>query len=112
MSWATIDNGATIGTRVSEDGVIERDDEHTSGARIALERDCTHAPFSITCGIYGWMFHTRYFGTAKEAGEAFEAMKEELADILDMIPLKSDSESDAKCQRVVDAIQDFVARFP
>jgi hypothetical protein len=112
MTWATIDNGATIGTRGSEDGVIERDEEHPGGARITIERDGTIAPFSITCGVYGWMCHTGFFGTAEEAGETFEAMKVELGNILGLIPLESDPESDAKCARVIDAIQDFVARFP
>jgi hypothetical protein len=112
MVWTIIDNGATIGTRGSKDGVIERDEEHPDGARITLERDCANAPFSITCGIYGWMFHTSYFGAPEEAREAFEAMKAGLADILSLIPLKSDPEADAKCQHVANAIQDFVARFP
>src|SRR5947208_716498 len=109
MAWAVIDNGATIGTRGSEDGIIERDEEHSDGARITLERDSRNASFSITCGIYNWMFHTRYFGTPEQASEAFETMKLELGNILDLIPLKSDPEVDAKCERVVDAIQDFVA---
>jgi hypothetical protein len=110
--WATIDNGATIGTQGSENGVIERDEEHPDGARITLERDTTHAPFAITCGVYGWMCHTRYFGTSREANQALNEMKISLTNILTLIPLQSDPEADAKCARVVDAIQDFVTRFP
>ena len=110
--WTSIDNGAAIGTRGSENGIIDREEEHTDGARITLERDGSIAPFSITCGVYGWICHTRFFGTAEEAGEAFEAMKVELGNILSLIPLESDPEVDAKRRLIVDAIQDFVARFP
>jgi hypothetical protein len=58
------------------------------------------------------MCHTRFFGTEQEATQAFEEMKVGLANILALIPLNSDPEADAKCARVADAIQDFVARFP
>jgi hypothetical protein len=112
MAWSTIDNGATIGTQGSENGVIERDEEHSDGARITIERGGSIAPYSITCGVYGWMCHTRFFGTSQEATQEFEAMKPALTDILRLIPLQSDPEADAKCVLVVDAIQDFVARFP
>lgn len=112
MAWATIENGATLGTQGSESGVIERDEEHSDGARITLERGTTHAPFAVTCGVYGWMCHTRFFGTAQEATQEYEAMKVGLTNIVDLIPLQSDPEADAKSAHVVDAIQDFVARFP
>jgi hypothetical protein len=112
MGWAAIENGASIGTEGSEGGVIERDEEHPDGARITVERGGSIAPYSITCGVYGWMLHTRFFGTAQEASQAFEEMKVGLADILSLIPLVSDPQADTRCARVVDAIQDFVARFP
>lgn len=110
--WAVLENGATIGTQGSESGVIERDEEHSDGARITIERGGNIAPYSITCGVYGWMFHTRFFGTAQEAEQALDEMKIVLADILSLIPLTSDPEADTKCDRVVDAIQAFVAQFP
>jgi hypothetical protein len=112
MGWVTTENGATIGTQGSEDGVIERDEEHTDGARIALERNSTHAPFALTCGVYGWMFHTRYLGTAEESGAAFDAMKVRLSRILELIPGENDPEADAKYEIVIRALHDFVAEFP
>ena len=112
MGWVTIDNGATIGTQGSEGGVIERDEEHSDGARITIERGGGIAPSSITCGVYGWMCHTRFFGTSQEATQAFEEMKVGLMSILALIPLESDPEADAKRARVVGGIEDFVARFP
>ncbi|MBN9119119.1 MAG: hypothetical protein J0I06_08155 [Planctomycetes bacterium] len=112
MVWAAVENGMTLGTQGSEGGVIERDEEHADGARITIERGGSTAPYSITCGIYGWMCHTRFFGTAQEANQAFEEMKFGLTNILALIPLQSDPEADAKCARVVNTVQDFVARFP
>jgi hypothetical protein len=112
MGWDTIENGATIGTQGSEGGVIERDEEHTDGARITVERGGGIAPYSVTCGVYGWMFHTRFFGSRDEANRECDEMRAALGDILLRIPLRSDPEADEKCARVVDAIQEFVVRFP
>lgn len=110
MDWQPFENGATIGQRGSEDGVVVRDDEHKLGARITLEQECRHAPFAITCGIYGWMFHTRYVSSRAEP--EYESMLAGLADVLCLIPFADDPDADAKCQRVSHAIQQFVARFP
>jgi len=106
MSWNAFDNGKTIGQRGSESGRIIRDEEHTDGARITLERDGQTAPFAITCGIYGWMVHTRFFGAESEAQSAFESMRSELTRILSTIPLTADPEVVSK------SISDFVERFP
>ena len=111
-SWSAFDEGRTVGHHGSEDGVIVRDEEHKLGARITLERDASNAPFAITCGIYGWMFHTRYFGSEERAAADFERMKLGLAQILHIIPLKDDPESRVKMRAASDAIAAFVERFP
>lgn len=83
--WRPFEDGATVGRRGSEDGIIHRDEEHDAGARITLERGCSHGvPFAVTCGIYGWFFHTRLLGSEAEA--EFPAMRDGLAAILDIIP--------------------------
>jgi len=111
MGWQPVDNGVTIGQRGSEDGVILRDQEHDLGARITLERDCAHGvPFAVTCGIYGWFFHTRFVGSEQEA--AFSDMADSLEAILDLIPLKDDPEVRSKVSQVSEAIQGFVVQFP
>jgi hypothetical protein len=112
MSWCPFDNGNTLGLRGSEDGVIIRDDEHQEGARITLERDCAHAPFAMTCGIYGWFFHTRFFGSESGSFAGFERMKEGLTDILSIIPRADDPEANDKVRLVCDEISNFVRRFP
>jgi hypothetical protein len=79
MQWIRFNDGASIGQRGSENGVILRDDEHSLGARITLERDGAIAPFSITCGLYGWMVHTRFFSTQQEAEAEYEQMQDGLS---------------------------------
>jgi len=112
MSWYPFDNGKTIGHAGSESGSIIRDEEHGGGACITLERDAIHAPFAITCGIYGWMFHTRFFGGESSAQSEFESMRSELAKITSTIPLTTDPEVNAKSRAVSESISEFVKRFP
>jgi len=110
MEWAPFDTGSTVGQRGSEDGTILRDEEHELGARITLERDTRHTPFAITCGIYGWMFHTRFLGPEAEAD--FDRMKDALSAILVTIPMADDPEAEQKMAPVTEAISAFVDRFP
>jgi hypothetical protein len=108
--WYPFDSGKSVGLKGSENGIILYDEEHPDGSRITLERG-GRQPFTITCGIYGWMVHTCFFTTEKEAHIAFHAMKSELARILNLVPPASNME-----QRKVDAVSeelyDFVERFP
>ena len=110
--WRLYDEGRTIGRTGSEDGTIIRDEEHIDGALITLERQARHIPFAITCGVYGWMVHTRYYGTIEAAQYDFDEMKIALAEILDLIPYKDDPEAEAKFERVYPAIKAFVDRLP
>lgn len=65
--WNACSDGKTVGQDGSEEGAIVLDEEHTDGARITLERDSKTAPAAITCGVYGWMVHTRFFADESEA---------------------------------------------
>lgn len=83
------------------------DEEHTDGARITLERDGDIAPFSITCGVYGWMFHTRFFGEEAEARSQYDAMKVALSDLVRLnVP-----EADGGMTFAGDEFSEFVNRF-
>ena len=108
--WQQFDQGKSINTRGSESGVIFRDEEHALGARITLERD-GYAPFSITCGIYGWMVHTIFFTTESEAQITFDKVKLAIGNILNLIPLADDPDVTAKMEVACDAISDFVSQF-
>jgi hypothetical protein len=103
MQWTSFDGGASIGRMGSESGVIIRDSEHPRGARITLERAGTVAPYSITCGIYGCMAHTRFFSTEIEASQEFDLMAAALEPILQ----SSTTESD-----LIDSVGGFVEQFP
>jgi hypothetical protein len=105
MTWLAFDNGNSIGNTGSEGGRIVVDDEHPEGARITLETDGGTAPFSITCGIYGWFVHTRFFGKEAEAQETMEAMKDAMAHIIAAMP-------DGDTSATTAAIEAFVERFP
>ncbi len=97
--------------RGTEGGLIVLDDEHDLGARITFERS-EGGGGAITCGIYSWMMHTRYFTSESEAREAFEAMKTDLDAILQRIPLKSDLDLESKMSASCDEMSAFVDKYP
>ena len=76
--WQPYDGRKTINTKGSENGRIIKDEEHSNGARITLEKD-GHTPFAITCGIYGLMAHTVFASSHVDAMGVYQAMKEEIA---------------------------------
>ena len=111
MVWRAFENGATIGQRGSEDGVILRDEEHDAGARLTLERDCSHGvPFAMTCGIYVWFFHKCFLLLVVEGD--IPAMLDGLSQLMDIIPCEDAPDRDVKLPVVNEAISDFVNRFP
>lgn len=78
-NWIEYKNGATIGKRGSENGIILKDQEFNSSCRITLE-SCPRY-YAITCGIYGAMVHT-VFCSPQESESVFEAMKFDIAKFL------------------------------
>src|SRR5689334_8546907 len=107
MDWNSFDTGHTIGQAGSENGIIVRDEVFQDHARITLERDSTIAPFAITCGIFGWMVHTRYFANRAQADLEFENMKDELARIANLLS-KTDDESNT----ITLELENFIKLFP
>jgi hypothetical protein len=76
--WIQFDEGKSIGQKGSEGGSIIRNEENTLGARVTLEDKGDVAPFSITLGIYGLMFHTAFFSTVGHGQRGFELFKENI----------------------------------
>jgi hypothetical protein len=109
-SWQPFESGGTLGQKGSEDGAILRDEEHSLGARISLERDTSVAPFAITCGIDGWMLHTRYFSSENEAGAQYDAMKSALGALIEAAD--KTAEIDGGRQVLMDGVSAFVETFP
>lgn len=84
-----------------------RDDEHSLGARITLERAGRIAPLSITCGVYGWMVHTRFFATEAEAASQYDRMKNALSNLL--LPL---ADPNLDTRSFIASINIFVESYP
>lgn len=102
MRWVDFDNGRTIDQIGAESGVIIRDCAHPLGARITLETgDVT--PYAITCGIRGYMVHTRFFSAESNAHQEFELMAAALEVVLRA--LADDAVAD-------DPAAWFIERFP
>lgn len=104
-NWFAFDDGLSIGKTSAEGGVILRDDEHPGGARITLKRGRRY--ISVSCNLYGWMDHTRFFGTVSEAQREYVTMKSALTSVLDAV-----GNNKAKEIKIWEAISDFVRRFP
>jgi hypothetical protein len=111
MTWSELDiveDGQPV--RGSE-GIVLRDCEHDLGARIILECGA-NIPFAITCGIYGWMVHTRFFTGEADAQEQFVLMRDALDTIVNRIPLADDPLVEQKMRHTMRDITEFVERFP
>ncbi|MBI3152163.1 MAG: hypothetical protein HYZ21_08525 [Chloroflexi bacterium] len=104
-NWLAYDDGRTIGKVSAEGGVIMRDEEHPGGARITFKRGSGY--ISVSCNLYGWMDHTRFFGTVSDAQREYVAMKAALTSVLDVIGANGVKEI-----KVWEAISEFVRRFP
>jgi hypothetical protein len=111
-AWTAFEDGASIGQPGTEGGVIVRDDDHPWGARITLERSADAVAFAITCGIYGWMMHSRWLPTLEQAESEFAQMRDAISAILEMIPLSSNPQADEKMRAAGDAMDRFLLRFP
>lgn len=110
--WHEFEFGQTIDQPGSEQGVILQDDEHVLGARITLERLERRAiKFAITCGLYGWFFHTHYCSGEEEARHDFFQMKAELERMADLLSCAGNSEGDIEGE-LLNTISAFVDRFP
>ncbi len=80
------------------------------GARISLERDTRVAPFVITCGIYGWMLHTRFFASKNEAEMQYSLMKDALSALLQAA--EQTAEADGGRKVLMDGVSEFVEQYP
>lgn len=104
-NWFAYDNGSSIGKAGAEGGVILRDEEHSGGGRVTLKQGGNYV--SVSCNIYGWIDHTRFFYNVADAQREYVIMKNILGSMLDDI--LSAGAGDIK---MWEAIADFVRRFP
>jgi hypothetical protein len=104
-NWYEYDDGQSIGSVGAGGGEILRDEEHVSGARITIKRGSRY--ISVSCNVYGWMDHTRFFDSITEAQREYILMKSSMGNMLDNILLAGKSDL-----KMWEAIADFVRRFP
>ena len=111
-TWHSYDGGRTFGEIGSENGIIVEDEAYGDGVCITLEKGSPTAPFAITCGIAGWMVHTRYFSLEDDARRSYSDMKDELAKTYDLIPDASDPKAEDRFDDVFKSLHAFVKQFP
>jgi hypothetical protein len=104
-NWVLYDDGRSIGRIGFEGGVIVRDEEHISGARLTLRHGDRHV--SVSCNIYGCIDHTRFFNTVPDAERDFAMMKSELGQMMDSL-----AAGVVDASKKWEAISEFVRRFP
>ncbi|PKA81966.1 hypothetical protein ATE92_0089 [Ulvibacter sp. MAR_2010_11] len=107
--WKTFDKGSSIGTTGSENGVIIRDEENTFGARITLEKEGSIAPYSITIGIYGIMFHTDFYANLEQSDIAFNHFKTKIEKVIEHNSISENernSEWNKKQNNLLDSLTD------
>lgn len=104
-NWVEYDNGNSIGKVSAEGGVILRDEEHARGGRMTLKQGKTF--ISVSCHIYGWIDHTRFFHSVAEAQREYVIMKTILGSMMDDILAMG-----ANDIKMWEAIAEFVKRFP
>jgi len=92
--WYNFDKGSTIGKKGAEEGIIITDLENINGARITVEREGTTAPFAITFGIYGLLFHTYFRSLQTETDEAVSWLRSKINEVFDLYELPEEQRTD------------------
>jgi hypothetical protein len=103
--WSAYKTGQSAGRASAGGDTVLRDEEHTSGARVTLKRGGSY--ISVTCNVYGWMNHTRFFESVPEAQREYALMKSSLGNIVENI-LSADQNN----LKMWEAITEFVRQFP
>lgn len=109
--WYAFEEGATLGLRGAEGGIVRADEQHDDGARITLEGECLRAPYAITVTVYGWAFHTRFFADEATAKQAYDVMKADLMGVLTLLS-KEDDDDPADADAVEAALAVFMTQHP
>ena len=112
MAWERYNDGISLGTEGEDGGITVADFEHDLGARMTLEALGEGSCFAVTCGIYGWFFHTRFLGSREDAHKACNAMQIALDAILQTYPAIDDADYDPKVEAFAEAISGFVDAYP
>jgi hypothetical protein len=116
--WEPFEEGRSIGQVGSEGGRIILDDSYMDAARITLEPVSptrfrrTRISYAITCGIDGWMVHTRFFESEAEARDEFEKMKVSLSAVVERLRFESNTDIERLVAEITPELHAFISRFP
>jgi hypothetical protein len=91
-NWYPFDAGMSIGQSGSESGKIIEDIENINGARITIEKGASNAPFAVTLGVYGLLFHTYYSGMETQARLFANESKNRIEKLLEHISISQDQQ--------------------
>jgi hypothetical protein len=98
--------------KAGSEGVVVSDEEYAGKAQVTLERDSVYnAAFVITCSIYGWMTHTCHIVDQQDAYQAYELIKSELAEIVDVLPEQDNPQADNQIDQIYEYVRGFVNRW-
>ena len=109
MSWLPFEAGRTIGTLGSESGIILLDEEHLNGARLTLEKSSVNAPYAITIGIYGLLFHTIFFSDLEKSEVRFNLLKQNIEPILTHLSVEEIDRKDGWRSQLNEMTDDLIA---
>ncbi len=111
-AWQPYEGGSTLGLSGSEGGTISWDEQYAGTARLTLEEDESRSFYALTCGVAGWLVHTRFFGSRDEAVAAFQEMRPALEELQARLP-KEDPRKQRDAARAGGALlAAFIGRFP
>jgi hypothetical protein len=111
-TWQPYQAGSTLGMTGSEGGTITWDEQYADQVRLTMEQDESRSFYAITCGISGWLVHTRFFGSGAEASAAFEELRPALVELLSRLPQDDPRSSRDAAREGGPLLAAFVARFP
>jgi len=94
FNWALFNDGKTIGSKGSENGIIISDFENFDGARITLEIDCGDISFAVTLGIYGLLLHTHFDNNLENSHKFIKEAKNKINMVFEMYNVPEERRSD------------------
>lgn len=92
--WYLFSNGETFDQIGSEAGKIIEDIENLNGARITIEKETDIAPYAVTIGVYGLLFHTHYTGTEELAKQFAAETKNRIDKLFEHLSISKENQND------------------
>ena len=112
QSWRLVEEGRTLGLGGTEGGIVVRDEEHPAGLRLTLEEDPARSFYSVTCGVVGWLVHSRFFDNEAAAHAAWDEMKPALLELVVQLPAGGAKPLEPATRAAGAKLGAFMARFP